>query len=115
MNTVSLHIPRRFVYKLDALKEKLSDPNNNPLELTRIYEGLLQELTLVIQSIQAGGAGKVERDENENAELVLKELRETFTPNDLCSFIDDLHDVISFAEICKEAKFICDNLTRDEE
>lgn len=115
MNTVSLHISQKFVCKLDTLKEKLSDPDNEPLVLIRIYEGLLQELTLVIQSIQAGGARKVERDENEDAELVLKELRETFTPNDLCRFIDDLHDVISFAEICKEAKFICDNLTRNEE
>lgn len=90
----------------------MSDPNNETLELIRIYEGLMSALNLAIQSIQAGGAGQVERDENEDAESALKDLREFFTPSYLHSFIGDLDHILSFAEICKDAKFICDNLTR---
>lgn len=106
-------MPQNFICKLESLKERMSDPDNEVTELIRIYEGLLSALNLAIQSIQAGGAGLVEREENEDAESTLKDLREFFSPSYLHRFIDDLGHVLSFAEICKEAKFICDNLTRE--
>lgn len=112
MKTVSLCMPQNFICKLESFKNRVSDPNNEALELIRIYNGLISALNLAIQSIQAGGVGQVKRDENEDAESALEDLREFFSPSYLHSFIDDLDHILTFAEICKDAKFICDNLTR---
>ena len=95
--------------KIQKNAETLSDVNYSPLELVGMFQELLDDYSLILESVQGGGPGVRQRDENEDAEEVLGKLREVFTKERLHDHISNLGEVLIFAQICQDFKFICDN------
>lgn len=98
--------------KIQENAETLSDVNYSPLELVGMFQDLLADYSLILEAIQGSGPGVQQRDENEDAEEVLRQLREAFTKERLHDHISNLGEVLRFAQICQDFKFICDTVTR---
>lgn len=102
----------KVVLTVENNKRHFEDPNYNPIEMLFTYQGLLQGLAEVIDAIQYGGIGRIEREENEDAEEILAELRENFKTAQLSRHITNYDDMLTFAKMLEDFRFICDNIRR---
>lgn len=81
-----------------------------PTELISAFQHLLQDYSFVIEAIQNGGVGKIERDKVEDSASILEELRSAFGWEDLHRNIFRMEDVVKVAQALEDARFICQNI-----
>lgn len=81
-----------------------------PVELIKNFQLLLQDYSFVIEAIQNGGVGKIERDEVEDSASILEELRSAFGWEDLHRNIFRMEDIVKIAEALEDSRLICQNI-----
>ena len=94
---------------LENSRRSLEIPELNPVEILFNYQNLLQEYAFCIEAIQKGGLTKTQRDEEEDAEEVLSELREDFKGETLSSHILNYENILSAAKLIDNLRYICDH------
>ena len=102
----------KVVLTVENNKKRFEDPNFRPLEMLFTYQSLINDLTEAIDAIQLGGLGRIEREKEEDAELILAELRECFHTVQLSRHITHYDDMLTFAQMLDDFRFICDNIER---
>lgn len=94
---------------LDNSRRSLEMPDLNPVEILFNYQNLLQEYAFCLEALQYGGVAKERRDEEEDAEEVLAELRKDFTSETLAKHILNYENMLSAAKLLDNLRYICDH------
>jgi hypothetical protein len=94
---------------LENSRRSLEMPDLNPIEVVFKYQNLLQDYAFCLQALQFGGAEKDERDKEEDAEIILAELRKDFTSERLAGHILNLEGILDAAKLLDNFRFICDH------
>ena len=102
----------KVVITAENNKRRFEDANYNPIEMLFTYQGILQDLAEVIDAIQYGGIGRIEREDEEDAEAILEELRKNFQTSQLSRHITNYEDMLTFTQMLEDFRFICDNIRR---
>ena len=88
---------------------ELEKPEMNPIEVVFFYQNLLQEYAFCLEALQLGGVAKDRRDEEEDAEAILAELRKDFTSEALAKHILNLEEILSAAKLIDNFRFVCNH------
>ncbi|MBR2916530.1 MAG: hypothetical protein IKC07_02870 [Clostridia bacterium] len=94
---------------LDQSRRSLEMPDLNPVEILFNFQELLQEYAFCLEALQYGGVGKERRDEEEDAEEVLAELRKDFTSEALGKHILHYENLLSAAKLLDNLRFVCNH------
>ena len=94
---------------LDQSRRHLEDSNLHPMEIIFLFQNLLQEYAFCLEALQKGGVAKDHRDEEEDAEEVLAELRKDFTSETLGGHILHMEHIIESAKLLDNLRFVCNH------
>lgn len=112
MKTVYFKAPQAIGRKIAENRERFQEPDFHGIELVRIYNDLLTDYSLLLESLQNGAPGAKTRQTNEDPAEVLQTLRETFKSSDLHSHLSSLHDVLKFSEIVEDFRLVTQEITQ---
>lgn len=107
---ITISASSAVMHTIERNRATLKDADYNPLELVGKFHEILADYSLLLESLQGSGPGITKRNEEEDASEVLRKLRECFTKDNLHNHISNLGEVLVFAQICQDFKFICDNV-----